>query len=139
MTTWKTDMTISHNKGEITLPDVKIKRGIYQGDSLSPLIFCMTLDPLSKLIKDQDIGYNTSKTRGPDAVRKIISHLLFMDDIKLYADSDENLQKLIQLVHDYSNDTHMEFGLDKGAKCTFKTDKKAPSEANGMMLQHVNT
>ena len=128
MTTWKTDMTLRHNKGEITLPDVKIKRGIYQGDSLSPLIFCMTLDPLSKLIKDQDIGYNTSKTRGPDAVRKIISHLLFMDDIKLYADSDENLQKLIQLVHDYSNDTHMEFGLDKCAKCTLKTGKKAASE-----------
>ena len=51
-----------------------------------------------------------------------------MDDFKLYADSDENLQKLIQLVHDYSKDTHMEFGLDKCAKCTLKAGKKAESE-----------
>ena len=46
------------------------------------------------------------KVRGPDAVRKVRGHLLFMDDMKLYADSDENLQKLIQIVHDDSNDIH---------------------------------
>ena len=133
MTTWKTDMTLAHNNGEITIQDVRINRGIYQGDSLSPLIFCLTLDPLSKIIKDLNIGYNVGKVRGQDANKEIISHLLFMDDIKLFADSDENLQKLIQTVHDYSNDIHMEFGLDKCAKCTIKTGKKM--ETDGFELQ----
>ena len=133
MTTWKTDMTLAHNNGEITIQDVRINRGIYQGDSLSPLIFCLTLDPLSKIIKDQNIGYNVGKVRGQDANKEIISHLLFMDDIKLFADSDENLQKLIQTLHDYSNDIHMEFGLDKCAKCTIKTGKKM--ETDGFELQ----
>ena len=128
MTTWKTDMTLSHKDGELTIPDVRIKRGIYQGDSLSPLLFCLTLDPLSKLLKHQDIGYNLGKTRGPEAARKIISHLLFMDDIKLYADSEENLQKLLKVVHDYSNDIQMEFGLDKCAKCTIEKGKKVETQ-----------
>ena len=129
MTTWKTDMTLSHKDGELTIPDVRIKRGIYQGHSLfSPLLFCLTLDPLSKLLKHQDIGYNLGKTRGPEAARKIISHLLFMDDIKLYADSEENLQKLLKVVHDYSNDIQMEFGLDKCAKCTIEKGKKVETQ-----------
>ena len=104
--------SLSHKDGELTIPDVRIKRGIYQGDSLSPLFFCLTLDPLSKLLMHQDIGYNIGKVRGLEAARKITSHL-FMDDIKLYADSEKHLQKLIQVVHGYSNDIHIEFGLGK--------------------------
>ena len=48
-----------------------------------------------------------------------------MDDIKLYADSEENLQKLLKVVHDYSNSIQMEFGLDKCAKCTIEKGKKS--------------
>ena len=51
-----------------------------------------------------------------------------MDDIKLYADSDANLKKLIESVHQFSSDIHMEFGLDKCAKCTIKQGKKADTD-----------
>ena len=60
-----------------------------------------------------------------------------MDDIKLYAESDESLQKLTQTVHDYSKDIHMEFGLDKCAKCTIRTGKKVKTE--GFQLQDGST
>ena len=92
------------------------------------MLFCLTLDPLSKLLKHQDIGYNIGKVRGPDSARKIISRFLFMDDIKLYAESQEHLQKLIQVVHDYSNDIHMEFGLDKCTKCSIEKGKKVETQ-----------
>ena len=94
------------------------KRGIFQGDSLSPLLFCLTIDPLSKLLKSKNIGYNVGKIRGNNAAKQVINHLLFMDDLKLYADSDENLNTLVQTVHQFSKDIHMDFGLDKCAKCT---------------------
>ena len=77
------------------------------------------LDPLSKLLKHQYIGYNIGKVRGPEATRKI------MNDIKLCADSEDHLQKLIQVAHCYySNDIHMEFGLDKCGKCTLRKPEK---------------
>ena len=47
-----------------------------------------------------------------------------MDDLKLYADCDETLNKLVQTVHSFSKDIHMDFGLDKCAKCTIRTGKK---------------
>ena len=113
VTQWKTDINLYHNDGEINIPDVQIRRGIFQGDSLAPLLFCLAIDPLSKLLKSEGVGYNLSKSRKKDNVEEIISHLLFMEDLKLYASTDEDLNRLIQIVHKFSRDIHMKFGLDK--------------------------
>lgn len=126
MTKWNTTINLSHANGQITIPNVKIQRGIFQGDSLSPLLFCLALDPLSKLLKQHNIGYDLSRGRTKKNNKKI-NHLLFMDDLKLYADSDEKLHQLIQTVHSFSTDIHMEFGLDKCNKCTIRKGKKVAS------------
>ena len=128
MTKWETDISLSHLNGEINVPKVKIQRGIYQGDSLSPLLFCLTIDPLSKILKKQNIGYDLGQVRGGNKTKDLISHLLFMDDLKLYADSDPNLNKLVQIVHKFSRDICMDFGLDKCSKCTLKKGKKVASD-----------
>ena len=46
-----------------------------------------------------------------------------MDDLKLIAKSEEELQKQIQTVKIFSDDIHMEFGLEKCAKIAFKRGK----------------
>jgi hypothetical protein len=46
-----------------------------------------------------------------------------MDDLKLIAKSEKELQKQIQIVKTFSDDIHMEFGLEKCAKITFKRGK----------------
>jgi len=46
-----------------------------------------------------------------------------MDDMKLIAKSEEELQKEIQTVKNFSDDINMEFGLVKCAKITFKRGK----------------
>ena len=46
MEKWKTVLT---ENGEV-LGEVKLKRGIFQGDSLSPLLFVMIMIPLSILL-----------------------------------------------------------------------------------------
>jgi hypothetical protein len=51
-----------------------------------------------------------------------------MDDLKLIAKSEEELQKQIQTVKTFSDDIHVEFGLDKCAKITFKTGKLTHSQ-----------
>jgi hypothetical protein len=62
----------------------------------------------------------TSKTK--------TSHLLYMDDWKLTAKSEEELQKQIQRVKTFSVDIHMESGLEKCAKITLKGGKLIHSQ-----------
>jgi len=50
-----------------------------------------------------------------------------MDDLKLVAKSQEELQKQIQTVKTFSDYVHMESGLEKCAKIAFKRGKLAHS------------
>ena len=47
MSQWKTNMTLIHKEGVLETGPIRIKRWIVQGDSLSPLLFTMSLNPLS--------------------------------------------------------------------------------------------
>ena len=42
-----------------------------------------------------------------------LKHLLFMDDLKLCAKSEEQIDSLIQTTHIFSTDIGMEFGIKK--------------------------
>ena len=45
----------------------------------------------------------------------------YVDDLKLYAKNDKELEGLLSRVKQFSDDIGMKFGLDKCAKTTFKT------------------
>jgi len=51
-----------------------------------------------------------------------------MDDLKLIAKSEEELQKQIQIVKNFSDDIHMEIGLEKCVKIAFKRGKLVHSK-----------
>ena len=51
-----------------------------------------------------------------------------MDDLKLIANSEEELQKQIQTVKIFSDDINMEFRLEKCARITFKRGKLTHSQ-----------
>ena len=61
-------------------------------------------------------------------MEKKINHLFYMDDLKLYAQNDGELEGLLKTVKAFSDDIGMEFGLDKCAKATFKRGKLVTSE-----------
>ena len=115
MRIWETNLFLSHSNGILSSPGMKIKCGIFQGDSLSPLLFCMALIPLSKLLTQTGYGYKLFERR--------INHLFYMDDLKLYASNDNELEGLLKTVKAFSDDIGMEFGLSKCAKATFKKGK----------------
>ena len=82
---WRTRMRL-HAENKLTeTEDIKIQRGIFQGDPLSPLLFCICLLPLTEQLNKLDTGYEdyTTKTK--------ISHILYLDDLKLIAKSDEKI------------------------------------------------
>jgi hypothetical protein len=53
-----------------------------------------------------------------------------MDELKLIAISEKEVQKQIQRVQTFSDDINMEFGLEKYAKITFKRGKLTHSRNN---------
>ena len=97
-----------HLGGQSSHP-INIKNGILQGDAFSPLWFCLALNPLSKLIKRSKIGYELKGVSQSTSV----NHLLFVDDLKLYASNKDKMHRLISIVKDFSDDISMEFGLEK--------------------------
>ena len=52
-----------------------------------------------------------------------MNHLFYTDDLKLFAKNDQQLQGLLNIVKQFSDDIQMKFGLDKCAKATFLRGK----------------
>ena len=93
--------------GNSELGEVEIKRGIFQGDSLSPLGFVLAMIPLSLILRKAKAAYRFSESK------EYINHLLFMDDLKLYSRSEEGLGSLVETVRIFSEDVGVEFGIKK--------------------------
>ena len=81
MKSWKVELTL----GGETLGEVKVNRGVSQGDSVSPIFFVITLIPLSILVRDMKAGYMLGEVRGK------INNLLFMDVLELFGKSMQEI------------------------------------------------
>ena len=127
MKEWSTMLT---SCGE-EIGEVKFSRGIFQGDSLSPLMFVIAMIPLTLVLRKMKASYKFSSNG------EQINHLMFMDDIKLYAKNESGLDALVQSVRVISNDIGMEFGVEKCAMLVIKRGKVV--ESNGIDLPNNET
>ena len=68
-----------------TLVQVEIKKGMFQGDSLFPLVFVSCMILLSSLLRKIKTGYIANSVK--------INNFLFMDDLEMFLKSNkENKQ-----------------------------------------------
>ena len=81
----------------------------------------MSLNPLSQELQKTGYGYQLDE-------QTKINHLFYVDGLKLYGTSDNQLTRLINTVKNVSDNINMEFGLDKYAKASFKRGKKVSAE-----------
>ena len=105
MPLWSTKLILRHENGVLEIDDIKICRGIFQGDSLSPLLFILAINPVSFLLNKNECGYKL------DGVK--ISHILFMDDLKTFAGSDKQASEMARIVYGFTLSIGMKFGFDK--------------------------
>jgi hypothetical protein len=89
------------------------KRNI-PGGFLSPLPCRIVPIPLTNELNRADCEYPLHRTE-----RKI-SHLLYMDGLKLIGRSEDDLENEIKIVKAISKDINMNFGLEKCARMCLK-------------------
>ncbi|KAF1894057.1 hypothetical protein Lal_00003974 [Lupinus albus] len=90
--------------------------GVRQGDPLSPLLFCIAEDVLSRGISQLVSQGNLSPIVGPKGVRTP-SHVLYVDDILIFCKGlKSNLVALNSLIKDYAEASGQHVNP---AKCKF--------------------
>ena len=72
--------------------------------------------PLNHLLRKCTAGYKLSRSQ------ERVNYLMYMDDIKLFAKNEKELETLIHTVRIYSRDIGMEFGIEKCAMLVMKSD-----------------
>ena len=81
---------------------MKISRGIFQDDSLSPLLFVLVVILTTLVLRQTKVSYELKKGG------KKINHLVFMDDLKLFAKNEDQVDSLVNIVRNFSEDIKME-------------------------------
>ncbi len=84
--------------------------------------------PLNHILRKCTVGYKLTKSQ------EKINHLMYKDDIKLFAKNKE--ETLILALRIYSQDIGMEFGIEKCAMLVMKSEKRHMTEEieNGQHL-----
>lgn len=95
------------------LTPFKPTRGIRQGDSISPYLFILAMEYLSILI-NHAINNKTLRPFKFKSHNLEVSHLLFADDVLLFAKADNtSINTINSIIHDFCNTSGMEINLDK--------------------------
>ncbi|XP_044764407.1 uncharacterized protein LOC123320972 [Coccinella septempunctata] len=116
MSTWRTTLKINTKISCYETGEIRIKRGLFQGDGLSALWFCLALNLLSNMLNRSAYGYSMND-------QTQLTHLFYMDDLKLYARGRKQLEGELELVRKFSADICMTLGLDKCAAVEVRRGK----------------
>ncbi len=107
MKQWSSQFTVKRTGGmESTL--IKYNCGLFQGDSLSPLLFYLSTAPLSWALAPRRGLFSRSLDR------KII-HALFVDDLKVYARSQKALKRALSCIERVTQNIGMKLYISKCA------------------------
>nr|XP_013189558.1 unnamed protein product [Amyelois transitella] len=120
-------------KMKVSIPQmtnpINIKRGVRQGDNLSPKLFTLVVEDVFKKLNWQKRGISISGAR--------LTNLRFADDIVLFADNPTELQEMIEDLHNTSLRVGLEMNLDKTKVMTSEQQNNIRIEVGGTEIEQV--
>ncbi len=98
---------------------MRVRSGVLQGDTLSPLLFCLAVAPISLMLNSmQDPIEKTFKP----------NHLLYMDDLKIYSHEKGKLMEMVSATKELSSNIGLAMNERKcaiaGTDCVQPEDGK---------------
>ena len=112
MSKWKTRLEIWNGSEKMTSRWIRILCGFLQGDSYSPVGFCITEIPVCMLLQHSR-GYRMGEP-GNRVIKRLYS--LFVDDLKVYQESHKALKIVNEIIVQASHDTGACYGVSKCAE-----------------------
>ena len=104
---WNTKITARTKEGYKTSDLIRFNKGLPQGDALCPRLFTLCLNPISWKLKASE-GYKLSRPLSGK-----ITHLLYIDDMKIYAASKDKLERVMKTVKEAMADVGLEWNEKK--------------------------
>ena len=117
---WEVKISLRTQNETVETEKIKYSKGLLQGDLLSVILFLLCLNPLSHLI-NQCSGYKMGKPGKRDTE---ITHLFFVDDLKLFAKNENDIKQQMSIITEFSKDIGMSFGEDKCAYIKIEKGKQ---------------
>jgi len=109
-------------RGENTArKELQYCRGLFQGDSHPPFLFCFSIAPISLVLR-KTAGFSVLYLASP------VTHLFFMDDLKVYAKGAKALRHTLELLDRGLRAVGMELGLRKCVVIHIKHKKYVSEE-----------
>ena len=111
---------------------IKLERGARQGDNISPKLFTACL-------QDAIINKIDWENRGINIDGEYLSHLIFADDIILFAKSPEELQSMLTDIHIASEPVGLNMHLEKTKVMLNDHTTKSPVIVNSKVIEEVDS
>ena len=134
---WYLKQQICVRWGEVTSGYFAVSNGVRQGGILSPHLYNLYVNDLSKLLNNACVGCYWGKV--------IVNHLLYADDMVLFAPSAKGLQKLLNICSAYGCNNDIMYNAEKSKVmylAPYKGDKleiRPILYISGNCMTYVNT
>ena len=118
----------------ITENSIRIENGVKQGDTLSPLLFILFINPLLTKLRKSKLGYKFGEKE-----RITVPNVTYSDDNTLMTSSEEEMNSMTEIVIDFCKQTGIRLNPTK-CVYTFKNEsgKCSPIEIQNYEVNPVD-
>ena len=135
MSKWKTRLEIWNGSEKMTSRWIGILCGFLQGDSYSPVGFCISEISICILLQNSR-GYRMGE-QDSHVVKR--THNLFVDNLKIYQENHEARDIVNEIIVQASHDTGACYEVSKCAQFIFKNGKMARGEGLQVLEERRKT